>query len=156
MTLFKFSDLNFFNVSLKLSSTEQQVKETDPGTFPDRPWETSLSLWTAVIFEVSKATSWGNHWMWSEKRVNVLKISQNSQENVKACNFIKYETLAQVFSGEFCEIFKSSFLTQSLRMYASLRQTRESDGVQALVLSYWSPNILSNLKCFNKFHKILS
>ena len=46
-----------------------------------------------------------------------LEISQNSQENIyarvsvlinncrpKACNFIKKETLAQVFSCEFCEI----------------------------------------------------
>ena len=32
------------------------------------------------------------------------KISQNSQEN--NCNFIKKETLAQVFSCEFCEISK--------------------------------------------------
>ena len=156
MTLFKFSDLNFFNVSLKLSSTEQQVKETDPDTFPDRPCGTSLPLWTAVIFEVSKATSRGSHWMWSVKRISVLKISQNSQENVKACNFIKNETLAQVFSCKFCEHFKGSFLTESLRMSASPHQTRESEGGQALVLSYWYLNILSNLKCFNKFHKILS
>ena len=50
-----------------------------------------------------------------------LKISQNSQEKtcarvsflirlqVEACNFIKKETLAQVFSREFCEIFKDIF-----------------------------------------------
>ena len=49
-----------------------------------------------------------------------LKISQNSQENTcvsvpfslklqaEACNFIKKETLAQVFSCEFCEIFKKN------------------------------------------------
>ena len=36
-----------------------------------------------------------------------LKISQNSPENT--CKFIKKEALTQVFSGEFCEIFKSSF-----------------------------------------------
>ena len=28
----------------------------------------------------------------------------------KACNFIKKETVAQVFSYEFCEIFKNIFL----------------------------------------------
>ena len=50
-----------------------------------------------------------------------LEISQNSQENtcarvsfliklqVSACNFIKKETLAQVFSCEFCEISKNIF-----------------------------------------------
>ena len=54
-----------------------------------------------------------------------LKISRNSQENtcarvsfliklhtfglrLKACKFIKKETLAQVFSCEFCENFKNS------------------------------------------------
>ena len=53
-----------------------------------------------------------------------LEISQKSQENTcardsffnkvagqrpVACNFIKKESLAQVFSCEFCEIFKSTF-----------------------------------------------
>ena len=50
-----------------------------------------------------------------------LEISQNSQENTCArvsflinlqasdCNFIKKETLAQVFSCEFCEISKNTF-----------------------------------------------
>ena len=36
-----------------------------------------------------------------------LEILQNSQ----ACNFIKKETLAQVFSREFCEISENTFLT---------------------------------------------
>ena len=50
-----------------------------------------------------------------------LKISQNSQENTcarvffnkvagDACNFIEKETLAQLFSCEFCEISKNTFL----------------------------------------------
>ena len=43
-----------------------------------------------------------------------LKISQNSQETPlpesEACNFIKKETLAQVFSCKFCEIIKNTFL----------------------------------------------
>ena len=55
-----------------------------------------------------------------------LKFSQNSQENnyarvsfviklqAEACNFIKKETLAQVFSCKFCEIFKSTFFTEHL------------------------------------------
>ena len=54
-----------------------------------------------------------------------LEISQNSQENTctgvsflrklrtLACNFIKKETLAQVFSCEFCEISESTFFTES-------------------------------------------
>ena len=61
-----------------------------------------------------------------------LKILQNSQENTctrvlfliklqaEACNFIKKETLAQVFSCEFCEIFKNTFFTGHLRATASV------------------------------------
>ena len=37
-----------------------------------------------------------------------LEISQNSQ--LQPCNFIKKETLARVFSGEFCEISMNLFL----------------------------------------------
>ena len=54
-----------------------------------------------------------------------LEISQNSQENTcakfsfllkaMACNFIKKETLPQVFSCEFCEICKNAFLKEHLR-----------------------------------------
>ena len=54
-----------------------------------------------------------------------LNISQNSEENTcdrvsflinlqAACNFIKKETLAQVFSCEFCKISKKTFLTEWL------------------------------------------
>ena len=38
----------------------------------------------------------------------------------KACNFIKKETQAQVFSGEFCEISKNTFFTEHLWTTASL------------------------------------
>ena len=38
-----------------------------------------------------------------------LEILQNSQENTAACSFVKKETLAQVFSCEFCAIFKNTF-----------------------------------------------
>ena len=59
-------------------------------------------------------------------------MSQNSQENTcarvsfligVACNFIKKETLAQVFSCEFCEIFKNIFLTEHLWTTTSLFST---------------------------------
>ena len=49
-----------------------------------------------------------------------LEISQNSRENTcarfsflpPACNLIKKETLAQVLSCDFCEIFKNTFFTE--------------------------------------------
>ena len=41
-----------------------------------------------------------------------IQISQNTHENIwpEACNFIKKQTLKQVFSCEFCEIFKNTLL----------------------------------------------
>ena len=55
-----------------------------------------------------------------------LKISQISQENTctrvcraKACNLIKKETLAQVFSCEIYEIFKNTFFREHLQTTAS-------------------------------------
>ena len=55
-----------------------------------------------------------------------LKISQNSVENSCAkscrpdsCNFIKKETLAQVFSYEFFEIFKNIFCSGTPLVAAS-------------------------------------
>ena len=70
-------------------------------------------------------------WRCSTKQV-FLKISENSQENTgaklhfkinlqaSACNLIKTETLAQVFSSEFCQIFKNSFFKEHLRTPASV------------------------------------
>ena len=68
--------------------------------------------------------------MCSVKKV-FLKILQNSLESIcvrvsflinlqaKACNFIKKETLAQVFSCEYCEISKNNFLTEHVWATAS-------------------------------------
>ena len=59
------------------------------------------------------------------------KVLQNSQENtcarvsfliklqVSACNFMKKETLAQVFSYEFCQISQNTFFIEHLRTTAS-------------------------------------
>ena len=46
-----------------------------------------------------------------------------------ACNFIKKEILAQVFSCEFCEIFKNTFLTER-RVAASSKN-----------ISYWKATV---------------
>ena len=39
-----------------------------------------------------------------------------------ACNFIKVETLAQVFSCEFCEIFKNTFFYKTPPVAASVAE----------------------------------
>ena len=41
-----------------------------------------------------------------------------------ACNFIKKEAVAQVFSCEFCEISKSAFFTEHLRVTASVLRNK--------------------------------
>ena len=52
-----------------------------------------------------------------------LKVSQNSRENAcaRACNFIKKETLVQVFSCEFYKILKNTFFTEHLRTTAFVK-----------------------------------
>ena len=57
-----------------------------------------------------------------EKSTNKIKIQIRLQKSTKyrssrpeagtACNVIKKETLAQVFSCEFCEISKNTFFTE--------------------------------------------
>ena len=61
----------------------------------------------------------------------ILEILQNSQENncarvfflvrlqAQTCNFIKKETLAQVFSYEVCKISKNTFFTKHVWATAS-------------------------------------
>ena len=80
---------------------------------------------------------------------NVLEISQNSQENTcgrvsfliklqaEACNFIKKETLAQMFSCDFCEISKNTFFTEHLWATASLKSLDLSPCLQALDLQLY-------------------
>ena len=41
-------------------------------------------------------------------------VLQHLINSLKACNFVKKETLEQVFSCEFCEISKSTFLIEHL------------------------------------------
>ena len=47
----------------------------------------------------------------------------------EACNVIKKETLAQVFSSEFCEIFKNFFFTEHLGAALSALNNLRSDKV---------------------------
>ena len=63
-----------------------------------------------------------------------LEISQNSQEILcaRVC-FIKKETLAQVFSGEFCETSKNTYFTDHIRMAGS----KEIPLFIILMYSWW-------------------
>ena len=55
----------------------------------------------------------------------------NSRSRPKACNFIKKETLTQVFSCEFCEISRSTFFIKHLRTTASESQAKAKQHPQA-------------------------
>ena len=46
----------------------------------------------------------------------------------EACNFIKKETQAQVFSCEFCEISKNTFSYRATPVAASMLSFRNSEG----------------------------
>ena len=53
-----------------------------------------------------------------------LRYDKNSRQTLanhrpEACNFIKKETLAQVFSCEFCEIYKNNFYHRTPLVAAS-------------------------------------
>ena len=69
----------------------QEIRNSNPGTF-------------------DPSKSWARHYC-SLKLGSKLKYLNIKPE---ACNFNKKETLAQVFSCGFCEIFKNTFFTEDL------------------------------------------
>ena len=99
-----------------------------------------LSIFTKIpplifpleIFDQALYTEAATGWVLWKKMF--LEISQNSQEKETlaqqslffknfagaAYNFIKTETLAQVFSCEFCEISKNNFFTEHLQTTTSV------------------------------------
>ena len=59
---------------------------------------------------------------WCSAKKVFLKISQNCEIQFcrsEACNFIKKESLAQIFSCEFCEISKNTFFYRTPPVAAS-------------------------------------
>ena len=53
------------------------------------------------------------------RRCSVKKVFLNISQSPDACNFIKKETLTQVFSCEFCEIFRNTFFYRTPLVAAS-------------------------------------
>ena len=53
-----------------------------------------------------------------------LRLLRRRVSTGRACSFIIKETLAQVFSCEFCEISKNAFFTEHLRTTTSVENTR--------------------------------
>ena len=58
----------------------------------------------------------------------------------QACNFIKKETLAQVFSCEFCKISKNTFFTEQFRATASsFSRNTKPFSYDHQVIGKWNP-----------------
>ena len=68
-----------------------------------------------------------------------LYIIISKKQPQEVCNFINKETLAQVFSCEFCEISKNTFFTEHLWATASVSNRRLLNISFSLVKSNYSP-----------------
>ena len=55
------------------------------------------------------------------RKTLVLESLFNEVALLKACNFVKKETPTQVFSGEYCKIFKKSFFYRASPLAASVK-----------------------------------
>ena len=53
------------------------------------------------------------------KNIFVAEVTFNKVTEVLACKFIKKRILIQVFSYEYCEIFKNTYIEEHLRTAAS-------------------------------------
>ena len=72
-----------------------------------------------------------------------------------SCNFIKKETLAQLFSCEFCEISKNNFLTEHLRTTASVTLLQLHTYFHLPLFPYRSSHRMYSIKKgYIKFRKI--
>ena len=59
------------------------------------------------------------------RRIPVLKSLFNNVVGLQDCNFIKKEIPTQVFSCEFCEIFKNTFFYRTPLVASSAIRERE-------------------------------
>ena len=87
----------------------------------------------------------------------LLEFSENSQENTCACNFIKKEILAQVFSCEFCEVSKNTFLHRTPLVAASVSsfQVIWLDQISPVTKGGCRTAATSKIPAVNYYHKAL-
>ena len=78
-----------------------------------------------------------------------FKCCRIHRKTPEACNFIKKETLAQVFSCKFCNIFKNTFFTEQLR-------TTASEDIEKFLhfIFYICTFLQVFMKCFDRFNRI--
>ena len=79
------------------------------------------------------------------------KFSVDFREN----NFIKKETRAQVFSCEFCEIFKNTIFTEHLRTTASVHDSHQLSVILSISREGENKHIQNQRLCLKYFTKTL-
>ena len=78
----------------------------------------------------------------SSKVRAIIKISRERQLETD-CNFIKKETLAQVFSCEVCEIFKNAFFYRT----PSVAACEGSHVLNLLLPDIYQPTLIHRMPC---------
>ena len=81
-------------------------------------WETSKIFANRSLIGLSLALNYSSIFLWRKLCRKNVYLSKPW-----TCNFIKKGTLAQVFSREFCEIYKNTVSTEHLRTTASQSKT---------------------------------
>ena len=84
--------------------------------------KTVYTLWSEIEMMIKKVRRDRSSRQRCSIKKLLIKISQYSQENTYvgfvagliSCNFIKKKTPTQVFSCEYCEIFKNSFFMEHI------------------------------------------
>ena len=124
-----------------------------------------MSTKTSILITMKSATDAATGGVLYRQEKMFSEILQNSQENTYArvsfliklkadpCNFIRKETLAQVFSSEFCEITKNTFFTEHVwatltnsRNFSSFFFSSSSNSRNFSMSSNFSKQIQSGLK----------
>ena len=83
-------------------------------------YEAPVNLWVKLNIQNDE------HWLCEEVENSCSKVFckkrvlKNLQNWLRACNFIKKDTPAQVFLCEFCEIFKNGLCYRTSPMAASV------------------------------------
>ena len=86
-------------------------------TFPSSSFSSFISLLVCCCCRASFVSRWSLCLLSEALPVMRLMVLELETE---ACNFIKKEILAQVFSCKFCKIFKNSFLYRTPQVAASV------------------------------------
>ena len=73
-----------------------------------------------IICVTSKGNYRSSHRSCSVKNGVVKNFTKFTGKHLQVCNFIKKETLPQMFWSEFCEFFKKTFFIEHLRTSASV------------------------------------